>query len=447
MSELDTGAIDRGRVEPRELEQEMRTSFLDYAMSVIVSRALPDARDGLKPVHRRVLYGMHEAGLQPNRPYKKAASTVGAVMANYHPHGDQAIYDTLVRMAQQFSLRYPLVDGQGNFGSIDDDPPAAMRYTEARLARLAEETLRELDSDTVDFGPNYDESKREPLVLPARFPNLLVNGSSGIAVGMATNIPPHNLTEVVNAIVQLIDKPDSNVEDLMKHVKGPDFPTGAIIVGRSGIRDAYRTGRGRIVMRARAHIEELRGGRTAIIVTELPYGVRKGGDNGVIKKIADLVHDKVLTEISDLADHSDRSGMRIQVELKRDAVPQVALNKLFKHTPLQSTFGYNAVALVDNVPKTLSLLELVTHYLDFQREVVTRRTKDELKKKEARAHVLEGYLKALDHLDEIIALIRAADDVDAARTGLMEKFDFSEIQAQAILDLRLRALTALERQG
>jgi DNA gyrase subunit A len=377
----------------------------------------------------------------------KSANIVGYVMGNHHPHGDASIYDTLVRLAQPFSLRYPLVDGQGNFGSIDDDPAAAMRYTEARLAKLAEEMLRELDSDTVDFGPNYDESKREPLVLPARFPNLLVNGSAGIAVGMATNIPPHNLGEVVKAIVELIDNPQANVEDLMKHVKGPDFPTGGYIVGRSGIRDAYRTGRGRVVMRARAHIEELRGGKSAIIVTELPYGVKKGGDAGVIKKIADLVNEKVLTEISDLADHSDRSGMRIQVELKRDAVPQVALNKLFKHTPLQSTFGVNAVALVNGIPRTLSLLELVTHFLDFQREIVTRRSKDELRKRERRAHILEGYLIALDNLDAVIKLIRAAPDTDAARTGLMQKFDLSELQASAILELRLRALTALERKG
>src|SRR3712207_6695381 len=306
------------------------TTLFRSAMSVIVSRALPDVRDGLKPVHRRVLYGMHEAGMQPNRPYKKCARVVGDVMGSYHPHGDQAIYDTLVRLAQPFSLRYPLVDGQGNFGSIDDDPPAAMRYTEARLSRMATEMLRDIDADTVDFGPNYDESQKEPSVLPSRFPNLLVNGSAGIAVGMATNMPPHRLGEVVDAIVQLIDKPDANVDDLMKHVKGPDFPTGAVVVGRSGIRDAYRTGRGRIVMRARAHVEELRGGKSAIVVTELPYGVKKGGDTGVIKKIADLVQAKVLTEISDLADHSDKSGMRIQVELKRDAVPQVALNKLFK---------------------------------------------------------------------------------------------------------------------
>jgi DNA gyrase subunit A len=866
VSELETGALGPGRIESRELEQEMRSSFLGYAMHVIVSRALPDVRDGLKPVHRRVLYSMWTNGNRPGRPYVKSANIVGYVMGNHHPHGDQSIYDTLVRLAQPFSLRYPLVDGQGNFGSIDDDPPAAMRYclsadarvatpsgtvrigditpatresdndielevldrlgrpvaasklfhsgehptlrartregyevtgtynhpllclvdvagvpmllwklleeveagdrvviartprpvegqlaeldrktatllgafvaegfvsekragfnnidvdffatvldaydevvggqryvyertiksgshlceldvhnlqalaasplaelsgsksaaksvpervwresqafkrvflqalftgdgsssllprktiqisystyseqlakdvqllllefgvvsrlchyakgetkvvitnrrdarlfarsvgfvgakqakldrdlaqipkessalssdhapgvaayirsdcgsrwvdkdwlrrhnvdrierwehggtaileriasdevksvveplvtgdyyyaevasiedagvqpvyslrvdtedhsfltngfvshnTEARLGKLAEEMLRELDADTVDFGPNYDESKREPLVLPARFPNLLVNGSSGIAVGMATNIPPHNLGEVVDAIVTLIDNPAANVEDLMKHVKGPDFPTGAIIVGRSGIRDAYRSGRGRVVMRARAHIEELRGGKSAIIISELPYGVKKGGDSGVIAKIAELVNDKVLTEISDLQDHSDRTGMRIQVELKRDAVPQVALNKLFKHTPLQSTFGVNTVALVNGVPKTLSLLELLTHYLDFQREIVTRRSKHELRQKEKRAHILQGYLIALDNLDAVIALIRAAADTEAAKNGLMERFDLSELQAVAILELRLRALTALERKG
>jgi DNA gyrase subunit A len=862
-----TEPLGSGRIESRELEQEMRSSFLDYAMSVIVARALPDARDGLKPVHRRVLYAMHEAGLQPNRPRLKSARVVGDVMGYYHPHGDQSIYDTLVRMAQPFSLRYPLVDGQGNFGNIDDYPAAAMRYclapgtrvatiegtpriedvvvgappesdtaieldvldrlgqpvrasaffhsgdhptlrlrtregyeltgttnhpvlclenlagvpvplwklldeirpfdrvlisraprpvevaleqrswqralllgafvsegwastrragfsnvdraffedvveaydavvggrrylstrtiasgstlheldiqdlsafresslaslicvraaekrvpedvwragqafkriflqalftgegssssllprktmqvsystrsgqlakdvqllllefgivsrqcryangetkvvitnrrdarlfarnvgflgakqvkldfelaqvpkesralshdhvpfmagyiraengsrwtdhdwlrrhnvdrierwerggtailerisseevkaviaplvsgdyyyaeveavvpagvqpvyslrvdsadhafltngfvshnTECRLTRLATEMLRDIDMDTVEFGPNYDESRREPLVLPSRFPNLLVNGSAGIAVGMATNMPPHRLGEVADAIVQLIDKPEANVEDLMAHVKGPDFPTGAIIVGRSGIRDAYRTGRGRIVMRARAHVEELRGGKNAVIVTELPYGVKKGGDSGVIKKIADLVHEKVLSEISDVKDHSDRSGMRIQIDLKREAIPQVVLNKLFKHTQLQATFGYNAVALVDGVPRTLSLLELVTYYLDYQREVVTRRSKYELRKAVDRAHILEGYLIALDNLDEVIALIRAAEDTDAARTALMVRFELSEIQAQAILDLRLRALTGLERK-
>src|SRR3954454_2336404 len=389
---------------------------------------------------------MWSNGNRAGRPPVKCARIVGDVMGKYHPHGDQAIYDALVRLAQPFSLPYPLVDGQGNFGSIDDDPPAAQRYTEARLERIAEEMLRELENDTVDFGPNYDESKREPLVLPARFPNLLVNGSAGIAVGMATNMPPHHLGETIDAVVALIDKPSANVDDLMKHVKGPDFPTGAYVVGRSGIRDAYRTGRGRVVMRARAHIEELRGGKSAVIVTELPYGVRKGGDNGVIKKIADLVNDKVLTEISDLADHSDRTGMRIQVELKRDARPQVVLNKLFKHTALQTTFGYNAVALVDGVPRTLSLLELVQHYLDFQRQIVTRRSQDELRKAERRAHVLRGYLIALDNLDAVISLIRAAADTEEARTQLMERFDLSEIQATAILDLRLARLTNLARK-
>ena len=438
--------LGAGRIEPRELEQEMRSSYLDYAMSVIVGRALPDVRDGLKPVHRRILWAMHDAGHQPSRPYVKCARVTGDVMGKYHPHDSSSIYDAIARLVQPFSLRYPLVDGQGNFGSIDDDPPAAERYTECRLAKLATEMLRDIDSDTVDFGPNYDESRREPQVLPSRFPNLLVNGSTGIAVGMATNIPPHNLAETIDAVVALIDKPSASVEDIMKFVKGPDFPTGGIVVGRSGIRDAYRTGRGRIVMRARAHVEELRGGKSAIIVTELPYGVKKGGDGGVITKIADLVREKVITEVSDLQDYSDKSGMRIQIELKREAVPQVALNKLFKHTALQATFGYNAVALVDGVPRTLSLLEFVRHYLDFQREVVTRRSQYELRKALARAHVLEGYLIALDNLDEVIQLIRAADDADEARAGLMERFELSELQAQAILDLRLRALTGLERK-
>src|SRR4051794_12015736 len=446
MSEVETGALGPGRIEPRELEQEMRSSFLDYAMSVIVARALPDVRDGLKPVHRRVLWAMWDAGFRPGRPYVKSAKIVGEVMGNYHPHGDSAIYDTLVRMAQPFSLRYMLVDGQGNFGSIDDDPAAAMRYTEARLARIAMEMLRDIDADTVDFGPNYDESRREPLSLPSRFPNLLVNGSSGIAVGMATNMPPHHLGETIDAVIAMIDNPEIDADGLMKHIKGPDFPTGAYIVGRSGIRDAYRTGRGRVVMRARAHIEELRGGKSAIIVTELPYGVKKGGDTGVITKIAQLVNDKVLTEITDLADHSDRTGMRIQIELKREAIPQVALNKLFKHTSLQTTFGYNAVALVDGVPRTLSLLELITYYLDHQRDVVTRRSKYELRQAEKRAHVLQGYLIALDNLDAVIALIRAAADTEAAREGLIAQFALSEIQAQAILDMRLARLTGLARK-
>jgi DNA gyrase subunit A len=435
-----------GRIESRELEQEMRSSFLDYAMSVIVSRALPDVRDGLKPVHRRVLYAMHEAGLQPTRARLKCARVVGDVMGSYHPHGDQSIYDTLVRLAQPFSMRYPLVDGQGNFGNIDGYPAAAMRYTECRLARLATEMLRDIDADTVDFQPNYDESRREPSVLPSRLPNLLLNGSSGIAVGMATNIPPHNLGEVVNALVALIDEPTIDVDRLTKHIKGPDFPSGGIILGREGIREAYRSGRGRIVQRARTHIEELRGGRTAIIVSELPYGVRKGGDEGVIKKIADLVNDKVIPEVHDVKDLSDKSGMRIQIELKRDAIPQVVQNKLFKHTSLQTTFGYNAVALVDGVPRTLPLRDMLQHYLDFQREVVTRRSKFELRKAEARAHVLQGYLIALDNLDAVISLIRASADPDAARVGLMETFELSEIQAQAILDLRLQRLTGLERK-
>jgi DNA gyrase subunit A len=424
----------------------MRSSFLDYAMSVIVARALPDVRDGLKPVHRRVLYAMHEAGLQPNRARLKCARVVGDVMGSYHPHGDQAIYDTLVRLAQPFSMRHPLVDGQGNFGNIDGYPAAAMRYTECRLTRLATEMLRDIDADTVDFKPNYDESRREPEVLPARLPNLLLNGSAGIAVGMATNIPPHNLGEVVDALVAMIDEPTIDVDRLVKHVKGPDFPTGAIVLGREGIREAYRSGRGRIVMRARTHIEELRGGRTAMVVSELPYGVKKGGDEGVIKKIADLVNDKVIPEVHDVKDLSDKSGMRIQIELKRDAIPQVVQNKIFKHTALQTTFGYNAVALVDGVPRTLPLRDLLQHYLDFQREVVTRRSKFELRKAEARAHVLQGYLTALDNLDAVIALIRASADPEAARTGLMETFDLSEIQAQAILDLRLQRLTGLERK-
>jgi DNA gyrase subunit A len=438
--------LGAGRIETRELEQEMRSSFLDYAMSTIVARALPDVRDGLKPVHRRILYAMAELGLQPNRPRVKCARVVGEVMGNYHPHGDAAIYDTLVRLAQPFSMRYQLVDGQGNFGNIDGYPAAAQRYTECRLAKMATELLRDIDADTVDFRPNYDESRKEPEVLPSRYPNLLVNGSTGIAVGMATNIPPHNLGEVVDALVELIDDPDANVEKLSKHVKGPDFPTGAIILGREGIKEAYRSGRGRVVMRARAHAEEQRGGRTAIVVSELPYGVKKGGDEGVITKIAELVKTGTLSEISRLRDLSDKSGMRLVIELKRDAVPQVVLNKLFKHTPLQSTFGYNAVALVDGVPRTLSLLELLRHYLDFQRVVVVRRSKFELRKAEERAHILEGYLVALDNLDEVIALIRAATDTDEAREGLMKRFELSEIQAQAILDLRLRALTALERK-
>jgi DNA gyrase subunit A len=446
MASMDT--LSGGSIEPRGLEEEMRSSYLDYAMSVIVGRALPDVRDGLKPVHRRVLFAMHESGLQPNRPYRKCANVVGGVMGNFHPHGDQAIYDTLVRLAQDFAQRYPLVDGQGNFGSIDNDPAAAMRYTEARLARLATEMLRDIDADTVDFGPNYDESRMEPHVLPARFPNLLVNGASGIAVGMATNIPPHNLGEVIDAVTAYIDDPDITYEGLMRHIKGPDFPTGGIIKGITGIRDAYRDGRGRVVVQARAHIEPLRQGKEAIIVTELPYQVTKGdGRNegtGLIKKIAEVVNDKKIPEISDLRDESDKSGIRLVIELKRDVNPRVVLNKLYKHTPMQSTFGVNMVALVDGVPRTLGLEPMIRNYVDHQREVIVRRTKHELRRAEARAHILEGLLIALDNLDAVIELIRGSRDPDIAREGLISNFDLSREQAQAILDLRLQRLTALE---
>src|ERR671938_76069 len=433
-----------GNIEPRGLEEEMRSSYLDYAMSVIVGRALPDVRDGLKPVHRRVLYAMNENGLQPNRPYAKSARIVGEVMGKYHPHGDAAIYDTLVRLAQDFSMRNMLVDGQGNFGSLDDDPAAAMRYTEARLAPIAREMLRDLDADTVDFQPNYDGQNNEPVVLPARFPNLLVNGSSGIAVGMATNIPPHNLRETIAATIAYIDDPDIETAGLMQHIKGPDFPTGGVILGLGGIKEAYETGRGRIRVRARAHIEPLSHGKEAIIVTELPFMVKKGGDGGLIQKISDLVHDKKISEISDLRDESDRNGMRLVIELKRDALPKVVLNKLYKHTPMQSTFGVNMVALVDGVPRTLSLLQVIEAYVRHQREVVVRRTKHELGVLEARVHILEGLLVALDHLDEIIDLIRASRDRESARNDLVERFGLTVIQASAILDLRLAQLTALE---
>ncbi len=439
--------IGGGNIEPRALEEEMRTAYLDYAMSVIVGRALPDVRDGLKPVHRRVLYAMNELGLSPNRSYSKCALIVGEVMGKYHPHGDSAIYDTLVRLAQEFSMRYQLVDGQGNFGSIDDDPAAAMRYTEARLARIATEMLRDLDMDTVDFVPNYDGSKREPLVLPSRFPNLLVNGSSGIAVGMATNIPPHNLREVVAATIAYIDDPDLEVEGLMRHINGPDFPTGGIILGRAGIKDAYETGRGRVRIQARVHVEPLKQGKEALVVTELPFMVKKGGQGGLIEKIADLVRDKKISEIANLEDHSDKRGMRLVIELKRDAIPKVVLNKLYKHTPMQSTFGVNMVALVDNVPRTLDLRAMIHNYVAHQREVIVRRTKHELSEKEARAHILEGLLTALEHLDEIIELIRASRDRDSAREQLVARFELSAIQATAILDLRLSQLTALEADG
>jgi DNA gyrase subunit A len=437
-----------GNIEPRGLEEEMRSSYLDYAMSVIVGRALPDVRDGLKPVHRRVLFTMNENGLQPTRPFRKAATTVGDVMGRYHPHGDSAIYDTLVRLAQDFAMRYPLVEPQGNFGSIDNDPPAAYRYTEARLSRLATEMLRDIDADTVDFAPNYDESRQEPLVLPARFPNLLVNGATGIAVGMATNIPPHNLREAIDAVVAYIDDPAIDVKGLMKHLKGPDFPTGGIIVGHGGIRDAYETGRGRVIVRGRAHIEPMERGKERIIVTEMPYQVYKGdgrGDgSGLMQKIVEQVQNGRLKEIADLRDESDKQGIRLVIELKRAENPKIVLNKLYKHTSLQNTFGVNMVALVDGVPRTLGLLPIVKNYVDHQRDVIVRRTQYELREREARLHILEGLLVAIANIDEVIELIRGSRDPETARDGLMERFELSRIQAQAILDLRLQRLTALQ---
>ena len=431
-----------GRIEPRELEEEMRSSYLDYAMSVIVGRALPDARDGLKPVHRRVLYAMQQLGLPYNKPYKKSARIVGDVIGKYHPHGDAAVYDTMVRLVQDFSMRYPLIDGQGNFGSVDGDSPAAYRYTEARLSKLAMEMLRDIDEDTVDFVPNFDESTVEPAVLPARFPNLLVNGSSGIAVGMATNIPPHNLGETIDACVAMIDNPDITIDELLKHLPGPDFPTGGIILGSRGIRDAYASGRGLVRVRAKAHSEPVKGKRDAIIVTELPYQVNKAS---LIEKIAELVREHKLLEISDLRDESDRSGMRVVIELKRESIPKIVLNKLYKHTAMQTTFGINNLALVDGVPRTMSLREMLGVYIAHQREVIVRRTRFELDKALKRAHILEGLLVALKNLDAVVKLIRGSKDADEARSGLMKKFKLTEIQAQAILDLRLQKLTSLER--
>src|SRR3954453_11900451 len=441
---LPQETADNDRIIQVNIEEQMKTAYIDYSMSVIVGRALPDARDGFKPVHRRVLYAMNELANYSNRPYKKSARIVGEVMGKYDPHGDASIYDTLVRLAQDFSMRNTLIDGQGNFGSIDDDPAAAMRYTEARLSRIATEMLRDLDADTVDFVPNYDGSQQEPLVLPARFPNLLVHGSSGIAVGMATNIPPHNLRETIGAVVAFIDDPALDIEGLMKHIKGPDFPTGGIILGTSGIREAYASGRGRVRLQARAHIEPLKQGKEAIVVTELPYMVKKGGDGGLIQKIADLVKEKKLNGISDIEDHSDKRGMRLVIELKRAAIPKVVLNQLYKHTPMQTTFGVNMVALVDGVPRTLSLREAIGAYVRPQREVVVRRTKHELSEKERRAHILEGYLVALDNLDEVIETIRASRDAEAARQALVDRFELSEMQAHAIVEMRLRQLTALE---
>lgn len=425
------------------VEDEMRSSYLDYAMSVIVSRALPDVRDGLKPVHRRILYAMSQLGLSPDKPHRKCAGTVGEVLKNYHPHGDVSVYDALVRMAQDFSLRYPLIGGHGNFGSVDGDPPAAMRYTEARLASIALEMLADIDKETVDFVPNYDSSTREPTLLPARLPNLLVNGSSGIAVGMATNIPPHNLTEICDALTALIDDRSIKDEKLLKIVTGPDFPTGALILGREGIRQSYLTGRGSIIMRAKHEFEELQGGRQAIIITEIPFQLNK---TKLIESIAELVTLKKTTGIADLRDESDRKGMRIVIELKREAQTQLILNQLYKHTPLQSSFGVNNVALVEGQPRTLTLREMLEAYIEHRKVVVIRRAQYDLRKAKERAHILEGYRIALDHIDAIIKLIRASETTEQAREGLMKKFNLSEIQANAILDLRLQRLVALERK-
>ena len=432
-----------GRVEPVELEEEMQRSYLDYAMSVIVSRALPDVRDGLKPVHRRILWSMFEQGLRPDRPYRKSANVVGGVMSKYHPHGNAPIYDALVRMAQEFSLRYPLIDPHGNFGSIDGDPPAAERYTEARLAPMALELLRNIEAETVDFAPNYDGYEREPVVLPSRIPNLLVNGSGGIAVGMATNIPPHNLGEVIDGVVHYIDNPDSTPKDLMKFIKGPDFPTGAVALGKEGIRDAYTTGRGSIKVRAVTNIEEGSNGRSRIVVTELPYQVNKAR---LAEKIADLVKTGKVKDISDLSDHSSgRAGMRLVIDLKRGANPHVVLNQLHKHTQMQDNFGVIMLALVDNVPRTLNLAEMIGYYVDHQIEVVTRRTEYDKRKAEERDHIVQGLLIALDNLDEVIKIIRGSQDADAARTKLMAKFKLSETQTNHILDMPLRRLTRLAR--
>ena len=428
---------------PAELSKEMRTSFLEYSMSVIVARALPDVRDGLKPVHRRILYAMNESGITPKRPHAKSARTVGDVIGKYHPHGDTAVYDTMVRLAQPFSMRVPLVDGHGNFGSIDGDSAAAMRYTEARLDKPAMELLRDLDKETVDFQPNYDESLEEPVVLPARFPNLLVNGSSGIAVGMATNIPPHNLGEAIDATCVMLDNPDCTVDDLLAVMPGPDFPTGGIIMGRKGIREAYETGRGSLTIRSKCRVEEGKNGRKSIVVSEIPYQVNR---SNLLKKIADLIRDKKLPEISNVHDGADRHGIDIIIDLKQNAIPQVVLNKLYKHTQLQVGFGCNMLALVNGVPRTLSLKEILHYYILHQEEVIERRTRYELKKAEARAHILEGFVIALDHIDEVIRIIRASKTDAEAKESLMAAFALSERQSEAILEMKLRRLTGLERE-
>ena len=436
-------AEDRGeRIVTVSIEDEMKTAYIDYSMSVIVSRALPDVRDGLKPVHRRVLYGMQELGVRASSSYKKSARIVGEVLGKYHPHGDSSVYDTMVRMAQEWSLRYPLVDGQGNFGSVDGDSPAAMRYTEAKLKKAAEELLSDLDKDTVDFSPNFDDSLTEPTVLPTRIPNLLVNGASGIAVGMATNMAPHNLTEVVDGITAYIDNRDIDIEGLMQYIKAPDFATGGIIYGYEGVKNAFETGRGRIVMRAKATIEEIREGREAIIVTEIPYQVNKAD---MIAKTASLVHEGKIPGISELRDESDRTGMRIVYEIKRDAIPNVVLNKLFKYTSLQTSFSVNNIALVKGRPMMLNLKDMIVEFVEHRHVVVVRRTKYELKKAEERAHILEGLIIASDNIDEVIALIRASKSPDEAREKLISRFKLSDVQSRAIVEMRLRQLTGLEQ--
>ena len=431
------------KIEISPLVPEMEKSYIEYAMSVIVGRALPDVRDGLKPVHRRILYAMYEDGLTVDKPFKKSATCVGDVLGRYHPHGDASVYDALVRLAQDFSMRYPLINGHGNFGSVDGDPPAAYRYTEARLSKLSDEMLRDIDKETVDWDPNFDETRKEPRVLPCRFPNLLVNGSSGIAVGMATNIPPHNLREVIGACICVLDDPNATLSDLMQHVKGPDFPTHGIIMGRSGIRAAYATGRGRVVIRARHEFEEFGNNRTRIIITEIPYQVNK---RMLIKSMADQVEDKRLDGISDIRDESDRNGMRIVIELKRDANPQVVLNRLFSQTQLQTTFAINMLALVNNQsqPRILSLRHIIDEYLSFQEEVIVRRTKYDLRKAQERAHLLEGLLIAQDNIDEVIKIIRSS--YDNAKENLMARFGLDDVQAQAICDMRLIALQGLNRE-
>ena len=439
----DKQTITAGKVIPVYVEDEMQKCYIDYAMSVIVQRALPDVRDGLKPVHRRILYAMNEAGMLPNKAYKKSARIVGDVLGKYHPHGDSSVYDAIVRLAQDFSTRYLMVDGHGNFGSVDGDPPAAMRYTEVRMGKIAVEMLRDIEKDTVDFIPNYDESLKEPTVLPAKVPALLINGSAGIAVGMATNIPPHNLGEVVDACVMLIDHPDATIEQLMTAIKGPDFPTGAKILGLSGIRQAYTTGRGVVKVRAKAHVEPMPKNKNRIVVTEIPYQVNKAK---LIENIAHLVQDKTLEGITDLRDESDRKGMRIVIELRSDVVPEIMLNKLYKHTQLQDSFGIIMLALVSGHPRILNLKQILEYYLEHQKNVITRKCRYELNKARERAHILEGLKIALDHLDEVIATIRASANGDVAKAALMEKFGLSERQAQAILDMRLQRLTGLERQ-